>query len=394
MTTSARNKDLVRGMTDAMMEAIEQFREHEALQYTWMRYLPRQGTHHWDPFWNTLVESIWERLKSQRIIRTRGEGVLRRIGDVRDRSCDTNDGHGHPLFPDLYPELYIADLYAREDIDTLEAFGLPTMVMTEIIETVRQDLAESGIPSRLRSPETDEDWHSRASSLLLLPFENNWPISMAEIKQLEIIPLEDGSWARADHGDIFYGAIGEVSVPSDLGLRIVDPTATGNERRVDLFNALGVQTADIAMIRSRILAMHHRSQVQPIDFEHALLHLKFLYLTHESKSGEENAGNLVVYDHLNLPRSPLERDLYIQDDHPYGAQSLIGETFMSVYETSFVNSWYVEDAPGIPSGLDLTWVEWMHEYLGVRRNIRLLIVAGQPSQKNASTSQITRAASF
>ena len=140
MTTSARNKDLVRGMTAVFMKAIEQFHEHEALQYTWMRYLPRQGTHHWDPFWNTLVKSIGESLRSKRVMRTRGKGVLRRIIDVRHRARDTNDRHGDPLFPDLDPEVYFADSYARRDLAILKVFGLRTMIMAEIIETVRRDL--------------------------------------------------------------------------------------------------------------------------------------------------------------------------------------------------------------------------------------------------------------
>ena len=371
MTTSARNKDLVRGMTDAMMEAIEQFLEHEALQYTWMRYLPRPGTHHWDPFWNTLVESIMERLKSKRVMRTRGKRVLRRIGDMRHRVGSHNDCHGNPLFPDLDPELYLSDSYAQGDIETLMVFGLRKMFFAEIVEMARRDLAESDPPSTLRSQWTDEDWHSRASQLLLSPFEKKWANQIAEVRQLDIIPLKDGSWTRADLGDIFYGTIGGISIPRDLGLRIVDPNATKNERRVDLFNALGVQTADVSMVRSRILAMHHESHERPIDFRDALWHLVFLYLTHESRSEEENAGNLVVYDHRNRPRRPLEHDLYILDDHPYGAQSLLGTGPMVNFGASFVDSRYFRDAPG-PSGLGFTWFEWMHEYVGVRRNIRML----------------------
>lgn len=372
MTTSARNRDLRRCVTDAVVKAIRQFCEHKTLQHTWMRYLPRQGTHHWDPFWNSLVKGIAERLKHENVVRTRGRGVLRRISDMRDRPRSTNDRHGHPLFPDLEPEMYLADSYARGDINTLKAFGLGTLYMNEVIETVRRDLTESGAPSRLRSSETDESWHSLASWLLMLPFEKNWSDHEAEVRQLAIIPLEDGSWASAEDGDIYYGNIGDVVIPRDLGLKVIAQKAAENERRVELFNALGVQTADIAMVRNRILALHRENNGQDISFHRSLVHLRFLYLTHESRPEDEDSPRLVVYDHLNRPRCALEHDLYMEDDHPYGAQSLLGTAAMSSFGASFVDLGHFEETPSIPPGTRLTWAEWMHEYVGVRRSIRLL----------------------
>lgn len=72
-------------MIDAFISSVLQFCQHDSLQYTWMRYLPREGTHHWDPFWMKLVDGIKERLKDELVVRTRGKRMLRRIANMRNR---------------------------------------------------------------------------------------------------------------------------------------------------------------------------------------------------------------------------------------------------------------------------------------------------------------------
>src|SRR5207244_3490129 len=108
-----------------------------------------------------------------------------------------------------------------------------------------------------------------------------------------------------------------------------------------------------------------------IDVNTSQQHLKFLYLTHDSRSEHTEILKPIIHDHLGKRQTPLLCDLYIQDDHPYGAQSLLGVSGMRSVKASFVNLKYFEDHPRKPSGMDLTWIEWMYEYLGVRRNLRL-----------------------
>ena len=371
MTTSARNKDLIQGVIDAMIETIRQLCEHDVLQYTWMRYLPCDGTHHWDPFWKTIVDGIKERLQEESVVRTRGTRVLRPINKLRELPAQCCDQHGHPLLPDLNPEIYISDSYEQGDICILKDFGLEVLNITEVLNTVRQDLLQTSSLSRFRSPRTDDDWHTRASALLLLPWERDWKFPKGKLRDLELIPLNNGSWVRAVDDDIFYDKTGSTPIPKDLGLKIVSARATKNAKRRALFNNLGVKLANTHMIRSRILDLHDRGGFGSIRFHHSLEHLKFLYLTHESRSEGELKPDILVYDHLNFPRSPLKYDFYVRDDHPYGAESLLA-TYPMLFTAGFVNPKYFENAPNTPSGTSLTWVEWLYEYVGVRRKIRLL----------------------
>lgn len=359
-----------------MMSSIQQFCEHETLRYTWMRYLPCIGTHHWDSFWKELVDGIKVRLQEEEVIQTRGSGVLRRIREMRRCCSDTYDRYGNPLFPDLDPEVYLSDGYQNRDLTTLENFGLPRLSIGEIIKTVWRDLDGSAGPSKLRSHSTDDDWHTRAAALLRLAWVEDWKNRKTEIRQLPIIPLENGSWVKAADGDIFYASIGDISIPKDLMLRTVAPSSTKNAKRLALFDSMGVKSASIDIVRSRILSLYGQVEMGDISFDNSMEHLKFLYLTHQSRSEEEIQPELCIYNHLGRQQRPSEYDLYIQDDHPYGAERLLGTGVMASFNTSFVNQNYFEEAPTVPPGTSLSWPQWMHNYLGVMLDVRLINVDG------------------
>jgi hypothetical protein len=72
VTDSPRNRGLANGIAEAFIKAVLQFCTGGTAQYTWMRYLPRKRSYHWDPFWGALVERIEELLGHERILYTRG----------------------------------------------------------------------------------------------------------------------------------------------------------------------------------------------------------------------------------------------------------------------------------------------------------------------------------
>jgi len=367
VTTSHRNKDLIQGVLDAMMKAITQLCEDKGLQYTWMRYLPRAGTHHWDPFWQTLVDGIKERLLEQPVVRTRGRRVLRYIRKVKVVPKTCCDQHGNPLFRDLNPEIYISDSYNGEDIDILKHFGLSTLSIEDIVMTVRQDLAQSAA-SRLQSPTTDDDWHTRVAKLLLLPWERGWDDKQAELRGLALIPLQDGSWANAADGDLLYGTIGAIRIPAGLGFRLVPTALASNRTRRVLFDELGVRQADCNMVRARILSQQGRAYRSDSSREF----LKFLYLTHETRSDDEPLVSLCIIDRAHGPRLPAQQDVYLRDNHSYGAESLLGAASMPLFDAFFIHPIYLKNPPSPPSTASPTWTEWLHDYVGVRRHVRLL----------------------
>lgn len=371
MTTSPRNRRLIEGIADAVIKAVLQFCQHDTLQYTWMRYLPQKGTYHWDSFWEALVDGIEQGLQNELVLRSRERGIMRRIKELRYRLPIDNDRDGNPLFRDLDPELYLSDSYTDADIEILKKFGLSSLYMDDTLDIVEKDLKSSS--SRLRGSRMDDDWHSRAATLLSLPFKRDWHDQIARVRALDLIPRNDGLWVRAKDGAIFYNSVGDVPIPSDLGLRLLHPDAAKNAERRQLFNHLGVQSADVQNIRSLIFRRYHQGNCKDIYLKTSLEHLKFLYLTHSSKNEREgiNKNLLLVYNHLGAMVRPSSSEIYIQDDQPYGAQSLLGPLGALKVGVSFISPEYLKDPPEKPSSMDLTWIEWVYEYLGVRCHVRL-----------------------
>ena len=71
-----------------------------------------------------------ELLQDEKVLRTRGQGVLRYINQLRFcPACDC-DENGHPLFEDLDPELYLSDSYATENVEILLDVGLEELSMS------------------------------------------------------------------------------------------------------------------------------------------------------------------------------------------------------------------------------------------------------------------------
>ena len=337
-----------------------------------MRYLPREGTHHWDPFWKTIVDGIKQRLGNEKVLRTRGKGVLRRIRDVGLRALAMNDCHGNPLFQDLDPEIYLADAYIFDDLNILRSFNLEYVDFGQILRIVEADLALPGIQSRLRSPNKDDDWHGRAAKLLSLPFTEGWDHDKAPIRKLALIPLRNGSWTRSTVGDIFYPQTNGILIPRDLGLRLVATQATENAQRRALFDYLGVTTASVKMVRSAILNRYSTGHGRDVDVDTSRSHLEFLYLTHESRTEEEPIQVLPIHDHLGIQRDPDVDDGYIRDDRTFGPNCLLGSAGLSRVKAYFANPKYFENVPGTRPGTNLTWLQWMYKHTGLRRNLRLI----------------------
>ena len=360
------------------MKAIRQLGEHELLRYTWMRYLPRRGENNtWDAFWLTLVDGIGARIKEESVVRTRGMGALRRIRELMEPLQICYDCHGSPLFRDLEPEVYISGSYQQSDLAILRHFGLRLLSMDTVLLLVRWDLGHPSGHSRFASLDTEEDWHTRASALLLLPWENDWEPQQAELRTLPLIPLNNGLWRRSvDEGEVFYDTVGDTPIPKDLGLNLVDPRAARNEKRRALFDHLGVKQASTHLIRSLILTVYAQRGMGYITIEDSLEHLKFLYHTHHSRPKDEPTTGISVYDHFNILRHTLEYDLYVKDDDPYGAHRLLGSSSGFPSETLFVNPKYFVSSPTTPLGTDLTWTKWIYDYVGVRHKIRLLSPGG------------------
>jgi len=380
VTTSLRNKGLLDGIADTFIKAVLQFCDDPTLQYNWMRYLPQDNEMR-DQFWNGLIPKIKDRLGRTPVLRPRSEGSLRLINALRLHANIELDKAGNPLFDDIKPEAYLSSRYQRVDLLILRPYGLQLMYMNEILKRVDRDL-QSPL-SKMKSSATDEEWHSRAAKLLLLPFDKSWTQAMVELQAMDLLPLQDGRWVSAKNGHIYYAENGEIPIPRDLGLSLIDPNAARNIDRKTLFDRLGVQEASTTHVRNSIFERYKRN-IKPgkFDLSNSRHHLEYLYLTHNPQEcSPSQFQNLEVYCQTGILYMPHRNDIYIATNEPYGAQELLKPTERGKEPGSgapgltalFLHQGYFEDAPKTPTGHKLQWTEWLHTYIKIRRSLRLTV---------------------
>ena len=386
MKSSARNVGLVDEIASAFVKAVLQFCEHPTLQYYWMRYLPQENEYPLDPFWARLVDNIKSALESEEVLLPRSHGNLRRIEDIRRLDVD---GNGNPLFNDVDPEQYLAPEYMFEDLDRLTEYGLQYMDMEDCITWIQNDLDRpSG--SRMKSSMTDEDWHSSTAKVLRLPFrEEGLSIFRSKVRDLPLLPLTSGEWVSTSGRSVYYSHTNGVLVPGDLNLYLVDPHASENVERRQLFDYIGVQEPPPHLVRHRIMAKYTSTEKPNIDLVTSRNHLTFLYLTdHLDDRPDFHIENISVFNtHDDLQR-PTLHDFYIADDHPYGAQELFkpispgDESYAGApgLHVSFVHPEYMMNCPEPPEEQPLSWARWFKKIL-IKDELRLTEMQGQRLSK-------------
>ncbi|RYO82881.1 hypothetical protein DL762_006402 [Monosporascus cannonballus] len=384
VTTSQRNIRLLDAIADAFATGVKQLCEHPTLRYQWMRYLPELSGYPWDPFWRTLVDKIKTAICSKNLIFLRDSFLLVKLDQARRLTRQNVDKYGNPLFDDLpFPSAsYISRSYEEGDLEILDRFGLKYLPQNELLERVTPDLLREN--SRMKSPDTDDDWHSRAAWILSLSFDKNWRSEISETRRLDLIPLCDGKWVSSRDGDVLFPETeDEIPIPTDLGLQLVSPEAFKVGDRVDLFKHLGVKFVSNQEVRSKIIQKYQSPKVQ-YRFESCLWHLRFLYLSHTDDHTPATYDDLKVIDTKNRLCPIRSRDFYRADEHPYALWTLYraSDEHPGLDNVRFVNPNYFEDPPDMPEQHALTWEEWFHEHLGIRRHSRLVSVGGlSPSRE-------------
>ncbi|RYP39352.1 hypothetical protein DL767_002263 [Monosporascus sp. MG133] len=368
VTTSSRNLHLLDGLAEAFVIAMRELCQHPTLKYRWMRYLPNLSGYPWDPFWWKLVDKIYYRIRGEEILILRDSASVKKIEEARRLTIWTSDKHGRPLFEDLPGQsaCYLSPSYEDGELDILKGFGLQCMTQNELHDRVEHDL--SGRTSRMRSPETDDDWHERAARCLNLPFERGWNNRMSEVNGFKLIPLTKGQWVSANKSPVYFPTTANgFPIPGGLGLALVDPHAAGLKNRRQLFTSLGVKYAPVDDIRNRVLQKYKTTDLVELDLETSLTHLRFLYLTHE-KNHEPGTWSteLGLCDTDGVMHSTAHR-FYMVNKKRYGLWGLVSgvQNYFRFDDVHFVNEGYFINTPEKPEQHSLTWKEWFKKHLGV-----------------------------
>ncbi len=232
-----------------------------------------------ESFWGDLLPKIMRLLEHTPVVHSYNHVGLKLIRQLRIIPDEFKDALGEPLFADSPEGTYIASEYQKgKDIQALMPVGLRLLEPVDVIERLQQDLAS--LSSKLKSKTTPVEWHLQAAKFLLQSFEGR---CIPRLKKIKFITLDNGDFTSVLEGEVWFPESDGTSIPTDLGLRLVQPEAIKkNKWRKRLFSAIGVTEASVLKVRRLIFEKYkNKDSRATITLSQSVAHLRYLYHTHQ-----------------------------------------------------------------------------------------------------------------
>ncbi|KAJ4288734.1 hypothetical protein N0V88_007268 [Collariella sp. IMI 366227] len=253
------NLELCRGIRDAFLAAIKRFasmpprkigseQRRKGLCFTWPKYLGR--TPRDNSFWDDLHASIMNHLRYTPILLPRNPQFSFRTPETLRYVPDKYRYGWGTLFDSLsngYGDGHLAFEY--DDVwYELSQLGVQLLSLDELCTEFEQWVAQVGAAGLQNQPLL---WHEQISRLFC-----DSQFLRTRLRKLPIIPLRDGSWAKAESGRVFLDFNSEDNVPEGLDISIVDPTASQNRARRQFFKFLGIMEYTPLQVCNVIIKLH------------------------------------------------------------------------------------------------------------------------------------------
>lgn len=379
-----RNEDILLCAAETFRDAVVQFTNSDSpLRYKWVKYLP--GTQSLGGAWDILPSSIFKLLEKSEILYSEESPIPCLPSMLRTLPESHWDSSGQPLFHDLpgRNRKYLSRKYDREDIEILgNVFNLRDIEDLEMYDRIQQDLESSS--SKMKDDETDHDWHSKAASLILLILSRSSPSLTNMIRELPLVPLNNGDWVDPSGQQLYLAAQTGPKIPQDI-LITVDPRAAENSTRRTLFKKLGVTNISPVEVVDRLFT-HYLRHDGASDLASSIAHVSYLYW-HLLKRDDPRLSLVWLYDETDRKVTSRRNLMYFQTPDKYGPSELL-----TAYEhptdpsrnipgcpVSFLKSQYTSLFSPETRRNGSSWMKWLEKGLGVRRIPRLKFDAGSLS---------------
>ena len=330
--------------------AVERFADHPTLRNVWFRYLPKSIS---DSFFCYVEHKIISELQRRPILRSSDE-TLFRASQLIFLPASFRDDVGAPLISEEHLPRglhYLSEEYDTRDRDglILRHLGVRELTDDDFLEGLR-NMDQAGLFGSKSAA-----WHeSIATCVLRISRKTFGKGFLSQVTVLRILPLRNGSWARAELASKFMFPPSGVSIPDDLGLQSIAPDIASFSQRYYLFTHLGVTLPNPAIIAQKILLADGPRRVAD-----RVAHARFFF--------EHRAvPNMPITAHLRLAdergKGALADELYLDMPGEDGALPL--RDALSPLKAHFLHpdylSLYEEDKE-----MWLSWLSWLRDTVGV-----------------------------
>ena len=359
-----------------------QLREGVALTYQWaiqqlIRDVYWRSWLHWLPedklerFWEPLPKLIFELLQSTRVLRVFGESSYRCPNDLRilpDHFLHDEE----PLYPDTAgPTLYLSTSYSEAGMNSaLSRLGTRILSDQEILDRVQ---ADSG---RLlgRYP-LDGAWHVAFCEMM----EKIWSHASSSrsmqnmkqrIKEMQIIPLVDLSWANSLSTTYFPTVEGQ-KIPVNIGVQLVSELALKTGTQGEMYRLLGVSECSPDIVKEKILyyQLEGSRYIDSFDCSDLLDQLRFLhYAGGDIQSNYKQS--LLIPSRSKIRRASTQN--YFSSDDDFHTEQLIhalGRVDSGL--DNLYTDFFLDDSFSPSRHVDvyhhgLTWEQWLIQNAFIR----------------------------
>ncbi|KAI9679215.1 MAG: hypothetical protein M1817_005234 [Caeruleum heppii] len=352
---SAWNKRLRDFVVQVFTQAPARFRLVPDLRYTWLRYLPQNIS---NEFWTKLETDLIDDIKGSPIVETRtGTYALPRKIEILHKTLLDRDGK--PLVGE--DETYASQGYSDRDLAILERLGMTTFDCYNLLETIIQW-------SEVEFARRPLSWHEDLATVINATSDRLRVTAMDSLGMTSIIPLDDGTWTEPPgswQDPIYFKESSAFpEIPSDLQLRLVDPSASRSKARRSLFESLNVKDCEAEEV-TKLIFDAHRSQRAP-SLEDAVAHAHFIFSQGAAKE-DNRSRQLWLYDAWGVAAKGA--DLYFAfDDGKHSPKQLFTNEPCDGYQARFLHSKY---SRAVHTRDQLRWTNWLRDWLGVARVPRL-----------------------
>ncbi|KAK2690932.1 hypothetical protein QWA68_010794 [Fusarium oxysporum] len=227
--------------------ALSPIRDGEGLCYKWPKYLPRYLET--SGFWYGLHQNMMNALRDTPLLKSRAGGALQKPTDLYYVPGDYRFENG-TLF-DL-PSLLHSHLSFEYDSvkSELSLIGVDTLHINDLWREFSHWINEVGVDG-LKTQSIE--WHQKVS----LIFCDRKPLR-EKLRNLPIVPLRDGSWAKARQDRVFFTSTHtEEHVPTGIELFLVDRSVSNDSVRRRFLSFLGIREYSPTQVCKLIIKLHH-----------------------------------------------------------------------------------------------------------------------------------------